>query len=366
MPSRRETRPVVGLACNKDVRQRYIDAADLERLQRFADFRYAEFNEPSSWDEPPPFRPEVQARLVEFARELDALVVCHGAPLVSEAVMEACPRLKFVGELEGDRFARRIDVEAAWRRGVKAVDTTQGSSYPVAEWALAMILIGLRDAGQIFRKMINHDPSAWDNEVKRAWNGFPRLDLTGRKVGLIGCGHIGRRLLKFLAPFEVEVYVYDPYIPREIADIYNVTMTSLDNVLSLSEVVVCLAPITPKTQGMIGAREIGLMKPGTVFVNVSRGKIVDSNALIARLRKGDLVACLDVFDPEPIPVDSPILDQENVFLTPHIAWTGARSRTQFFSLMVDELSRFFHGHETRYDLLPRTIANRRGEPPPPR
>src|SRR6185369_6516982 len=97
----------------------------------------------------------------------------------------------------------------------------------------------------------------------------------------------------------------------ELADIYDVTFTTLDNVLSLTDVVVCLAPITPATRGMLGAREFGLMRDGAVFVNVSRGAIVQSDALIAELRAGRLVAGLDVFDPEPIPEDSPIRDLRN-------------------------------------------------------
>ncbi len=108
------------------------------------------------------------------------------------------------------------------------------------------------------------------------------------------------------------------------------------------------------------------MRPGTVFVNVSRGPIMKTDALIARLRKGDMVACLDVFDPEPVPADSPVRQMENVFLSPHVAGVTARSRTRFFELMVGELERFFAGHETRHDLLPRTVANRTGAPPPPR
>lgn len=106
-----------------------------------------------------------------------------------------------------------------------------------------------------------------------------------------------------------------------------------------------------------------MLRPGSVFVNVSRGPIVDPDALIARLRRGDIVAGLDVFDPEPIPADSPIKTLPNVFLSPHIAGVTAASRPRFFALMVDELDRFFHGDETLYDLRPQTLANRRGEPP---
>ncbi len=279
--------------------------------------------------------------------------------------MDACPNLRFIGELEGDRFARRIDVEAAWERGIRTVDTTNGSSYGVSEWALAMAMIGLRNAGSLFRRIIV-DRQAEFHSTFRDDPGFQRGELTGKTVGLIGCGIIGRRLLELLEPFHTTTYVYDPYVPRELADVYGVTFTSLDNVLSLSDVVICLAPITPATRGMLGAREFDLMRDDAVFVNVSRGAIVQTDALIAKLREGKLIASLDVFDPEPIPVDSPIRDLPNVFLTPHIAGVNAAGGPRFFRIMVDELERFFGGHETRYDLLPRTIANRTGAPPPRR
>jgi phosphoglycerate dehydrogenase-like enzyme len=99
---------------------------------------------------------------------------------------------------------------------------------------------------------------------------------------------------------------------------------------------------------------------------VSRGAIVDSDALVERLKKHDMIACLDVFDPEPVPADSPVRDMHNVFLTPHVAGVNVLGGPRFFSLMTDEMERFFSGHETRYDLLPRTLANRRGAPAPPR
>ncbi len=356
-------RPVVSLASNRQVRDIYLEPATLARLKTSADFRYEEFNEPSSWDEPPDTTPETIARLVRLCQSSDALVVCHGAPRVSAEVLAAAPRLRFIGELEGDRFAQRIDVEAAAARGVKAVDTTHGSSYPVSEWALAMMMIGLRNAGAHFRKIIAGGGTL-TTEQREADSGYQNGELSGRTVGLIGCGHIGRRLLEYLRPFGCDVYVHDPYIPREVADIYGFTLTTLDNVLSGPDVVVCLAPLTPKTRGMLGKREFGLLRPGAVFVNVSRGAIMQTDALIERLRKGDIIACLDVFNPEPIPPDSPVRHMENVFLTPHIAGVTARSRTRFFDLMVDELKRFFDGHETRHDLMPRTMANRRGQPPP--
>lgn len=355
-----DSRPVVGLCTNRQVRDEYIAPRDADELARLADFRYFELDLPSSWDAPPAINPAQLRKFTDWLQEIDALVVCHGAPRITGDLALA-PRLKFVGELEGDRFAQRIDVAACTARGIRVVDTTQGSSYPVSEWALGMMLIGLRNAGALFRDLIAGKPVFSQDERKRD-PGYLHGELSGKTVGLIGCGHIGRKLLEFLRPFGVRVLVHDPYLPREVADIYGFALTGLETAIAQSDVVVCLAPLTPKTRGMIGRKEIGLLRPGSVFVNVSRGAIVDSAALMDRLRLGDIVASLDVFDPEPIPVDSPVRSMRNVFLTPHIAGVTAASRTRFFSLMVEELRRFFAGHETLYDLSPRTLANRRGEP----
>ena len=114
---------------------------------------------------------------------------------------------------------------------------------------------------------------------------------------------------------------------------------------------------------MIGKRELDLLPSGSAFVNVSRGKIVDSKALIERLKRGDITAGIEAFDPEPIPPDSEIIHLPNVFLSPHFAGLSGDDYPHFFKLMVDELERFFQGHQTWFDLTTRSKANRGGEVP---
>ncbi len=342
-------RPKILMAFDRQVYETYVGAKDLERLRDVGDV---------TWEED--FL-KVES-LQEALRDAEGLIVCHGAPRLTEGLMAGAERLRIVGELEGDRFAERIDVEGAVRRGIRVVDTTNGSSYPVSEWALALMLVALRNAGEHFRRLIAGE----DYRRSKDDRGYLDGELTGKRVGLIGCGHVGRRLIELLRPFRVEVWVYDPYIPKDIPDIMGFTLTSLENVLRQSNVVVCCAPITPRTRRMIGKRELDMIPAGAALVNVSRGAIIDPDALIERLRRGDITAGLDVFDPEPIPADSPIRGLPNVFLSPHIAGVTQASRTRFFSLMVDEFERFFHGHETLYDLNGRALANRRGEAPPGR
>ncbi len=346
-------RPHVLIACSERVRHGYLPPAELTRLAQIADWAWFASEGGNIYQ-----ASEDAAARARLARELagvDALVVCHGAPRVDAAILDAAPRLRFIGELEGDRFATRIDLDAAWARGIRTVDTTNGSSYPVAEWALALMLIAMRNAGALFRRILAKDT---ERSIIEPMAGM----LTGKRVGLIGGGHMGRRLMKLLRPFEVEMWVCDPYLSPELAEALGFLLTSLDNVLSQCDAIVCVAPLTPQTEGMIGQRELELIPAGAVLVNVSRGPIFDSAALIERLKRGDIAAGFDVFDPEPIPADSEIIDLPNVFLTPHFSGRTGDAYPHFFRLMVDELERFFAGHQTYFDLTPRSRANREGRP----
>ena len=341
-------RPKVLLICNQGIYKNYVSPNEVQRLKKFTNWDWFHCESENIIDETP-------QQFLEAIKHTEALIISQGSPLIGAEIMDSVKQLKFIGELEDDRFTNRIDLQAAWKRNIRTVDTTNASSYPVAEWALDLILITLRNAAAQFRRVISGHTKMCPQSLEYA-GGV----LTGKRVGLIGCGHMGRRLIRYLRPFETEIWVYDPYLPGEIAEAVGFTQTSLDNILSQCDVIVCLAPLTPKTKGMIGADELNKIPSGRVLVNVSRGAIIDSQALINRLKRGDIMAGLDVFDPEPIPLSSEILHLENVFLTPHTGYfTGNRFRESFI-LMVDELERFFSGHQTYFDLNHRSHANRHG------
>lgn len=343
-------KPRILFAFSQRVRDGYLLDHTMERLEDLATWDWFACEGGGIYDNSQ--NAEDAAALKERLPDFDGLLICHGAPLVDASVLEGADKLRIIGELEGDRFNSRIDVEAAWARDIQVVDTTNGSSYPVSEWAMAMILVACRNGVTQFDRMRAGKPR--DNELYP----FPGT-LVGKKVGLIGCGHMGRRLMKYLRPFEVDIYVHDPYLPKELPEALGFTLTSLDNIMSGCEVVVCVAPLTPGTRGMIGERELNLLQPNSVFVNVSRGPIVDSDALVARLKKGDISAGLEVFDPDPPPPGHEVLTLPNVFMTPHSS-SGRVCHGEFFELMVDEMERFFAGHETWFDITPNSVANRKG------
>ncbi len=133
-------RPKVGISCTKAAFERYFEGEALERLEREAEVVVLEF-EGGARDSVPATDPGAIARLCHFVADLDALVVSYGSPRVSDQVMACASKLRMIGDTHGDRFASRVDVDGARRRGIVVSDTTNASSYPVAEWALALVLI---------------------------------------------------------------------------------------------------------------------------------------------------------------------------------------------------------------------------------
>lgn len=357
------SRPVVTIAIHPDYADGMIAAADLTRLATFAEVRiaYLKGSVGITADVPKP-EPAVEAALIEIAVGSTALVLTHGSPRITGEVLEALPTVTFVGELEGDRFCARIDTVAAAARGVVVVDTTHGSSLPVAEWALALAILGLRDAGRYVRALIGHE--AVGNGGSGTSGRLTNREMTGKRVGLIGFGHIGWRLVELLRPFGADVIAFDPYAPRELADAAGISFGRLDTVMSTADVVCCLAPLTPGTRGLVTGALLSSMQPGSVFVNVSRGAVVDRDGLNEVAARGEIVFCLDVVEGEPLPVDDVLRDLPNVLLTPHIAGTTEESRFRFFTLMVEELRRHLHGLEPHAQITADTVAGRRGRDVP--
>lgn len=294
---------------------------------------------------------------------IDALVGCRGLirlgsrlPEVTRAVMEACPELELLG-VRGDRFGRGVDLAAAADHGVRVVDTDNiASAPPVAEWVLALMLACLRNAGAVVRDMMA-GTEKWANAGNDGWVSG---ELTEQRVGLIGCGHVGQRLVELLAPFRVDLLVSDPYMDDELARSLSLRRGALDEVLDHADILVVQVPHTPRTEGMIGARELERLGAGRIIINCCRGPVVDQEALVARLTAGDLVAGLDVFDPEPLPADSPLRSLPNAFITPHIAWYAPNGFHRYFSTMAEEFARYFRGEDLQQELTQRMVDIRNG------
>jgi len=275
-------------------------------------------------------------------------------PTLTGPILEQAKDLKIVG-LWDDRFGKELDFDTAHELGVKVVDVSNvASSQPVAEWVLALMLACLRNAGEVYRRMI-----AGTEQWAVALNDdFVNGELTEKHVSLIGCGHIMQRLIELLAPFRVDLRVYDPYLPSEVADRLGIQRGALDEVIQHAEILVVQVPHTPTTEGMIGRRELDLLRKGGIVISCCRGPVIQTEPLIEKLERKEIVAGLDVFDPEPLPKDSPIRTFPNAIISPHIAWYAPQAFPRYFDMMLDEFERFFTGEPLHYELTPRMVELR--------
>ena len=143
---------------------------------------------------------------------------------------------------------------------------------------------------------------------------------------------------------------YDPYLSEEEASALGVSKVSLENLMSCSDIVSLHAPATEETKHMINKTNLRLMKDGAIFINTARGSIVNEQDLIKELETGRITACLDVTDPEPPDINSPLRKLPNVVLTPHIAGAIANNRLRNGRYAIDELERFFRGEKILYEV----------------
>jgi D-3-phosphoglycerate dehydrogenase len=237
----------------------------------------------------------------------DALIVRKGK--VDLRVLQASQRLKVI--CKHGVGVDNIDVQAATGLGIPVLITASANFESVAEHTLALLLALLR--------MI---PA--QNEFTRHgdWSkaGYAGEDLSGKTVGIVGLGRIGRRFTQLLLPFDAAVLGFDPFLPWEQALAGVRRCVRLEDMLPVSDILSIHCPLTPETTGLIGRREFASLKPGAWIVNTARGKIIDESELIQALRRGRVRgAALDTLEQEPPDPANPLLFMENVILTNHIA-----------------------------------------------
>jgi D-3-phosphoglycerate dehydrogenase len=212
-----------------------------------------------------------------------------------------------------------VDLGAARARGIPVCNVPDYCMDEVADHTLALILATTR---QVVANCNRVRGGGWGLAVP-----IPAMkalcDLT---VGVIGFGRIGREVVRRLRAFKCRVLVHDPAVPAAEVRDGGCEPGGLDEVLGQSDVLTLHCPSTPQTRRMIGRDSIGRMKPGAILINVGRGDLVESADLVEALQRGHLAAAgLDVFDPEPIPRDSPLLKMDNVVVSPHAASVSAKA-----------------------------------------
>ena len=208
-----------------------------------------------------------------------------------------------------------VDVPAMTRAGVVVTNTPMPMPRPVATIALTFILAL---AGKLMLKDRLTRTNRWNERMDNMGVG-----LTGRTLGVVGAGRIGKELLRMARTFDLKLLANDPYVNAVELSYVGARKVDLPTLLRESDFVVTIPLLNEKTRHLVGAREFAQMKPTAYFINVSRGPVVDEPALIAALRDGRIAgAALDVFEQEPVDPANPLLAMDSVIVTPHsLCWT---------------------------------------------
>jgi D-3-phosphoglycerate dehydrogenase / 2-oxoglutarate reductase len=253
-------------------------------------------------------RPELAGgTLTEAIVPYDALVI-RSQTRVDAAVLAAGAKLKVVAR--AGIGLDNVDVDEATRRGVMVVNAPQSNVLSAAEHTMALILALSRNLPQAHAALTS---GVWDRER------FQGVELHGKTLGIIGLGRVGTMVAQRALAFGMRIIAYDPYVSRQRARQVAVEMVpDLTALLVQADFITVHLPFTAETEGLIGERELGLMKEGARIVNTARGGIVQEKALVKSLEEGRLAGvALDVFDEEPV-TEHPLFGRENVVVTPHL------------------------------------------------
>jgi phosphoglycerate dehydrogenase-like enzyme len=247
----------------------------------------------------------------ENAGDYDALGVL--APHTTAEFVDHAPRLAIVA-----RFGvgyDTVDLDACTRNGIAVTNTPEGVRRAMSSTGMALMLAL---AHRIIQKDRITREGGWGRKLD-----FMGYGLTGRTLGTIGLGGIGRDFMGLAAPWGMRRIAFDPYVAPEQATALGVELADLDTVMRESDFVVIVCNLTAETRHLVNAERIALMKPTAFLINIARGPIVDEPALYEALRTHRIRgAALDVFEQEPVDPDNPLLQLDNVVLAPHaLGWT---------------------------------------------
>jgi len=269
-------------------------------------------------------------RLADF----DIVMAMRERTAFTRSLLERLPKLRLL-ITAGMRNAS-IDMKAAAERGV-LVCGTSGLPYPTAELAWGLILA-------LMRRIPIEDRATREGR----WQVSLGLGLNGKTLGVLGLGTLGSRVAKVGRAFEMTVLAWSQNLTTARAEEVGATLVAKDELLARSDIVSIHLVLSERTRGLLGARELGLMKRSAYLVNTSRGPIVDEGALVRALRGGTIAgAGLDVFEPEPLPADHPFRSLPNIVVTPHLGYVTEETYRVFYGHALEDVQAFLRGAPVR-------------------
>jgi D-3-phosphoglycerate dehydrogenase len=270
-----------------------------------------------------------QDTIKELLPKAHALVI-RSATTITPETLEQAPNLKLV--IRAGEGTDNIDKKACGAKGVKVANTPGANNNSAAEHAVALMMTVLRNTAAADQTMKN---GGWDK------NKYTGLELSNKKVGIVGFGRIGQIVAKRLQGFEPEVLFFDPFIEKSELP-YARKAADLKEIFSTCDVITLHTPLMELTKGMVNSELLNAMQPHAIIVNASRGGIVDESALLQVLKDKKIRAAgFDVFATEPLEENSELRKLENIVLTPHLGASTEEAQLRVGEMAVSQLKEFF-------------------------
>lgn len=275
------------------------------------------------------------------------------ADFIFEEVFQQAKDLGFLGVCRSS--LNHVDLDAATRHDVLVVNTPWRNARAVAELAIALMLSLARRVPRLDSYV---KEGYWQDPVE-GYISYRGIELQGSTLGLVGLGGVGRIVSKLGRALGMEVLAYDPYAGQLGQRKSGSLLVTLDRVLEESRFLSLHTPFSAETMGLIGERELGMMRKGAYLINTAFYGLVDEPALVKHLSSGHLAgAALDVHDAHPIPPSSPLLKLSNVILTPHIGGATVETIDRHSTMMLQDIQRYLHGVKPRHLANPKAWTGR--------
>jgi phosphoglycerate dehydrogenase-like enzyme len=278
-----------------------------------------------------PLQPETVQSVIQGA---DIAITSWGCIPLTRDILDFAPHLKAVLHAAGT--VKGVVTPDLWDKGILVSSGNGPLGVGVAETALGLTIASLKHMWRLTDSTRNGGWGAERQQVR---------ELYRITVGVVGAGKAGSHYIRLLRNFEVEILIYDPILTVEQAEAMGAKKADLETVLAASDVVSIHAPSLPETYRMINRERLALMKDDAILINTARGALIDEAALVDELRKGRLLACLDVTDPEPPAPDHPLRSLPNCILTPHIAGAVNNGIKRIGQFAIDEAKRLLAGEK---------------------
>lgn len=256
---------------------------------------------------------------------------------IDAAVLDACPSVKLICCLSTGYNV--VDIHAAKKRGIPVCNVPDYSTAAVSQFTFALLL-------ELCHRIGHHDEAVhggrWAACPDFCFWDTPQMELSGKTIGIIGFGRIGRAVGRIARAMGMEVLAYSRSILSEGKEIG--TYVDLDTLFRQSDIVSLHCPLFPETEGLINAEAIEKMKNGAILLNTSRGPVIDETAVANALHTGKLRgAAMDVVSEEPINPNNPLLTAPNCILTPHMAWAPVETRQRILDTTIQSINGFLTG-----------------------